>query len=320
MQVLLSLIFFVGFAAKLSDAFRYHVPVAIALAGFGVHLYTLRNIPPRPGDDHYIKLASSRFPSSSTTAEFPLKGQRAIITGSSGGLGKEIASELYSLGCDVILAARNRDKLEEAALDIRTNRPESEQIASIIIIQLDTSDLDAVSDFATKFESDYSSLDWLVNNAGIHYASGAVNQTYTSKQGFDMAFATNYLGHFLLTELLTPLLDRTGEKRGVNTRIVNIASTYHAQSDGSMLRNKPPYASRGDVNDFFHREAAYGNNKLAQILHAKEVMRRRKHSHVEMVSVCPGWVATEILPKNLIGSFVKKRAFSPKAGALAGMM
>lgn len=80
-----------------------------------------------------------------------------------------------------------------------------------------------------------------------------------------------------------------------------------------------PYAARGDLNDQHQRHEAYGNNKLAQILHAKEVTKRSESEHVEMIAVCPGWVSTNILPDNFIGKFIKKRAFKAKDGALAGI-
>ena len=70
------------------------------------------------------------------------------------------------------------------------------------------------------------------------------------------------MGHFLLTELLTPVLEQTGEARGVPVRVVNVASTYHALSDGTFLRaagEQMPYAARADVIDQRQRDEAYGN-------------------------------------------------------------
>ena len=104
---------------------------------------------------------------------------------------------------------------------------------------LDTSDLDSVASFAQHFLTNHTQLHYLVNNAGIHYVSmddGAPMKNLSiplvSPQGYDLAFATNYLGHFLLTELLLPLIAETSTFGAV----INIASTFHYQSDGSMLK------------------------------------------------------------------------------------
>jgi len=78
-----------------------------------------------------------------------------------------------------------------------------------------------------------------------------------------------------------------------------------------------PYAAVGGLNDAKHREESYGNNKLAQVLHSKEMTRRSPSEHIQIVSVCPGWVNTNILPSNPIGKFIKKRAFTTKDGVLA---
>lgn len=88
-----------------------------------------------------------------------------------------------------------------------------------------------------------------------------------SKQGFDKCFATNFLGHYLLTELLTPLLKTTG-----NGRIVFVASSAHLQVGGKSLKcdsDTAPEAARGDIYSSSHWITAYGNSKLAQLLHMK---------------------------------------------------
>ena len=163
-----------------------------------------------------------------------------------------------------------------------------------------------------------------------------------STQGYDLAFATNYLGHFLLTELLLPTLQKTSIAASP-TVIVNIASAYHFLSDGSALRpptslqkqlpEKPetmPEAARGDINTRDHRYKAYGNNKLAQVLHAKELQRRLKGQGqvqsglsgsssvgaVRIAAVCPGWVSTGILPE-IVRPFMERLAFTAESATLA---
>merc|ERR1719440_1080277 len=101
--------------------FKYHVPAVsiAAVAMIGTHVYTLRNSPKRPAiPQHYFDLAKARFPNAADPTA-PLQGQVAIVTGSSSGLGKEIASELYNLGATVVVASRNKDKIQAVADDIR---------------------------------------------------------------------------------------------------------------------------------------------------------------------------------------------------------
>ena len=115
---------------------------------------------------------------------------------------------------------------------------------------LDTSDLDSVASFAQHFLTNHTQLHYLVNNAGIHYVSmddGAPMKNLSiplvSPQGYDLAFATNYLGHFLLTELLLPLIAETSTFGA----IINIASTFHYQSDGSMLKIPHKRTTSGNI-------------------------------------------------------------------------
>jgi NAD(P)-dependent dehydrogenase (short-subunit alcohol dehydrogenase family) len=172
------------------------------------------------------------------------------------------------------------------------------------------------------------------------------------------------MGHFLLTNSLLPMM-RDG-------RVVNIASTYHFQADGStlqpvsaseldseergdseddsssraLLAMTAPSAARHENTTFRHRRIAYGVSKLAQVLHAKELQRRLDADsfatavssvndtittennvtavetgprNVKIVSVCPGWVGTNILPPGPAGNFIRNNAFSTRASILAPM-
>ena len=147
-----------------------------ALSMIGMHVMTMRGIPLRPSPTYYSELARSRFPDAPSTA-YPLSGHVAIVTGSSGGLGKQIATELFTLGCDVILAARNFDKLKLVENELNENAKKGNS-ASVVSMKLDSSNLDDVRQFVDNFKSQYKSLDWLVNNAGIHYGSDSPNQQY----------------------------------------------------------------------------------------------------------------------------------------------
>lgn len=106
-------------------------------------------------------------------------------------------------------------------------------------------------------------------------------------------------------------------------RVINVASSYHFGSSGNMLRpteekHPTPLAARSDMQSFMHKYTSYGNNKLAQVLHAKELQRRLPAAtNVVALSICPGWTKTPMLPKNKIGEFIYAYAFPANAAVLA---
>lgn len=260
----------------------------------------------------------------------------AVVTGSTSGIGREISAMLYSFGMTVVLASRNGDKCQRTMEELQREYPSSKGRLEAGL--LDTGDLTSVAAFAADFASKHESLHLLILNAGIHYVSSHLTPDglpamttplpLVSPQQHDLAFATNYLGHFLLTKLLLP---SSLSKAGPGARVLSVSSTYHVIADGSMLRPGPegaaPEAARGDVNTAHHRELSYGNNKLAQVLHAKEAQRRvaggsNGAENVKFVSFCPGWVSTGILPEHVGGRFVASLAFNAKAatiGAIGGL-
>mmetsp|Transcript_35662 Transcript_35662/g.33805 ORF Transcript_35662/g.33805 Transcript_35662/m.33805 type:complete len:394 (+) Transcript_35662:121-1302(+) len=274
----------------------------------------------------YPKLSVAAMVLNRKGKEVPLKDLTIIVTGSTNGLGKMIASELFRMGATVIIASRNAAKCQVTIQDIKSKYPDS--IGTLEVGVLDTSDLDSVKSFATSFLKNHSKLHALINNAGIHYVSTEGNPLQNlslpmkSKQGYDLAFATNYLGHFLLSELMLPILEKTS----AFGTIINISSTYHFLADSSMLmtpegQGSTPSAARSDINDSNHRKFAYGNNKLAQVLHAKELQRRlnKQNIHVRTAAACPGWVDTGILPENIGGKIVAALAFKVEEGILSTM-
>ena len=299
-------------------------------------LYAIYVMLTSPTPKHYPEetLALARKQTKAPNSSFPLEGKVAIITGATSGLGQEIALELYRLGATCILASRSVQKLKAAQEIILQSFPSS--VGGVDISQLDTSDLESVRDFVTSFTSQYeNTLHYLVNNAGIHYISAvenaftALNVSVVSKQGFDLVFATNYLGHFLLTSLLLPSLQSSAELAKIPSRIVAISSAKHLESDGSMLTlssssssESGPEAASGELasQSFSHRLLSYENSKLAQVLHIKELQRRVSASSALAFSVCPGWVATSLLPDNVGGRMVSSLAYSSNAAVASTMV
>ena len=267
--------------------------------------------------------------------EWPLQGLLCVVTGATSGLGKATATELYGLGATVVLPSRSRDKCAAAERDMRAEYPSSAGRVDCSM-RLDLASFDSVDAFAESYSAQYQELHVLINNAGMHYVSspkaGAMfdlTEPQHSEDGWDLSFQSNYMGHFLLTDRLLPLMQHAENiSPGRQTRIINVASSYHLQADGRMLASSSagaaPEAARADINTFVHRNRAYSNSKLAQVLHAKELQKRvreegREDTGIRVNSICPAWVKTGILPPNAGGDFVGNRAFSPKAASLIAL-
>lgn len=145
------------------------------------------------------------------------------------------------------------------------------------LLEVDVSDLSSVRAAADKYLATGRALDVLMNNAGM------AGQRGLSKDGFELTFATNHLGHFLLTEKLLPLL-----KAAPQGRIVNVASEAHYRAKGidwDALRK--PTVSKIGMDE-------YGVSKLCNVLHAKELVERLKDTKVTTYSLHPGVVATDV--------------------------
>jgi NAD(P)-dependent dehydrogenase (short-subunit alcohol dehydrogenase family) len=180
------------------------------------------------------------------------KGRIAIVTGANNGIGFETTLALAKYGFKVIMACRCLSKAESARVEIVKKVPNAE----LAILQLDLSDLDSVRGFAENFKSQYTKLDVLINNAGILVYSGKKNAA-----GVELQFATNHLGHFLLTNLLLEFIPDTPE-----SRIVALSSIAH----------KDAVIHFDDLNGdkVEDAEAIYGQSKLANLMFADELNRR----------------------------------------------
>ncbi|XP_041029008.1 short-chain dehydrogenase TIC 32, chloroplastic isoform X2 [Juglans microcarpa x Juglans regia] len=217
-----------------------------------------------------------------TKSSSDLHSVTAIITGATAGIGAETARALAKGGARLVLPARNLKAAEEAKARIVSECPESE----IVVMPLDLSSLGSVRNFVSEFESLDLPLNLLINNAGMFAHEHAI-----SEDGIEMTFATNYLGHFLLTKLLLNRMIETAKNTGVQGRIVNVSSGIHGWFSGDMIRylglitrNKSHYDST----------RAYALSKLANVLHTKELARRLKQMEANVTANCvhPGIVRT----------------------------
>ena len=199
-----------------------------------------------------------------STTDIPAQsGRTIIVTGANSGLGRVTTAALAGAGARVVMAVRDVKRGEQAAAAIEGKTE---------VRELDLADLASVRRFAAEWSEP---IDVLVNNAGVM----AVPEGRT-KDGFEMQFGTNHLGHFALTNLLLP---------HITDRVVNLASNAH--KNGEIVFDDLDWATRP-----YKPWAAYGQSKLANLLFTLELERRLEsdHSSVRAFAAHPGYAATNL--------------------------
>ncbi|CAL5214843.1 unnamed protein product [Lathyrus oleraceus] len=226
----------------------------------------------------------------------------AIVTGASSGLGLETTRVLALRGVHVVMAVRNVN----SGLDIKETLLKEVPAAKIDVFQLDLSSLASVRKFASDFNSSGFPLNILINNAGL-----MATPFMLSEDNIELQFATNHLGHFLLTNLLLETMKKTVRESNREGRIVIVSSEAHrfAYSEGIRFDK---INSESEYSSYF----AYGQSKLANILHANELARRLKEERVQITvnSLHPGTIITNILRyhgyfnavANMVGKYLLK--------------
>jgi NAD(P)-dependent dehydrogenase (short-subunit alcohol dehydrogenase family) len=238
-----------------------------------------------------------------TTADIPDQtGRVAVITGANTGLGYETAAALAEHGAHVVLAVRNLDKGKDAVARITANATQGD----VALQELDLTSLESVRAAAEQLRATHDRIDLLINNAGVMYTPKS-----TTKDGFELQFGTNHLGHFAFTGLL---LDRLRPAHG--SRIVTVSSVGHrilADIHFDDLQWERRY----------NRVAAYGQAKLANLLFTYELQRRlASHGTTIAAAAHPGMSDTELMrnmPAALLSAFERIApliAQKPAMGAL----
>ena len=202
-----------------------------------------------------------------------LDGKTVIITGANTGIGLETAVDLAKRNARVVLACRSVERGEKAAVEVKKRSGND----NVVFRQLDLASLDSVRKFSGKILEEEPRIDILINNAGVM----AIPERTLTQDGFEMQFAVNHLGHFLLTNLL---LDRI--KEAPSARIVNVSSRSHGGGilDFENLNSELSYSPR----------AAYGTSKLANILFTHSLSKRLKGTNVTANCLHPGLISTEL--------------------------
>lgn len=203
-----------------------------------------------------------------------LSGKLFVVTGGNSGIGWEAAKVLAEKNAEVILACRNADKAKDAVSAITRHAPQ----AKVSAMSLDLASLTSVRAFADELSQRHGRLDVLINNAGLMAIPYAKTQ-----DGFETQLGVNHLGHFALTGLLLPLLEKSAAPR-----VVSLSSQAHRM--GKMRWDDLMWERRYD------RWAAYGQSKLANLLFAFELGRRapRRIGALKATAAHPGYAATNL--------------------------
>jgi NAD(P)-dependent dehydrogenase (short-subunit alcohol dehydrogenase family) len=186
-----------------------------------------------------------------------------LVTGATDGLGKRVAIELAGMGATVLIHGRNRERLEAALSEIRSETG-NEKPGSYLA---DLSSLGEVRALAEQILLDRDRLDVLVNNAGV-----IVGERQESEDGYELTFAVNHLAHFLLTSLLLPLL-----RDSAPARIVNVASAGQSPIDFDDVMLERGYDGM----------RAYTQSKLAQIMFTFDLDERLRGTGVTVNALHP---------------------------------
>ncbi|PFH59524.1 hypothetical protein XA68_12227 [Ophiocordyceps unilateralis] len=228
-----------------------------------------------------------------------LEGKVILVTGGNIGLGKQAILDFSQHHPRQIwLAARNADKANEAIEEIRAKVPD----APVKFLQLDLSSFESIKKAAETFTAESDRLDILMLNAGIMGTAPAL-----TKDGYELQFGTNHMGHALLTKLLMPVMTKTAkDDTAADVRIVCLSSIAHKQAP-----------KQGIVFDSLKTEAEnmgpferYGQSKIANILYAKQLAKQ--HPEFTVSAIHPGVVRTN-LASGMSGMPAVIRMMSPLA-------
>lgn len=210
-----------------------------------------------------------------TAADVPDQhGRTAVITGGTGGLGLETARVLASHGATVVIAGRDPAKIEAAASQLASGQPD----ARVQTVQVDLASLESVRKAAAELAGRFPTLDLLINNAGLMMPPYGL-----TKDGYELQFGTNHLGHFALTGLLMRSLLATP-----GSRVVTLSSNAHR---GGRINFEDLNSARR-----YRRMTAYGQSKLANLMFTYELQRRLAAAKAQTIALAahPGIARTDL--------------------------
>jgi len=212
-----------------------------------------------------VSVAATRTQAQDAAAPLSYAGKTVLVTGSTDGLGRELALSLAAAGAHVIVHGRNAERGQAVVAEITESGKGSARF-----IAADFASMQAVRDFADAIATDHPKLDLLVNNAGIAFNDDQPRRE--SADGHELQFAVNYLAGWVLVNKLRPNLAAAAP-----SRIINVASgSAHAIDFDDVMLEKPGAAARG-----------YGQSKLAQVSMTVELAPRFAAQGITMISLHP---------------------------------
>lgn len=220
-------------------------------------------------------------------------GRTILITGGNIGIGKQSALDLAKHHpSEIWIAARNAEKANTAISEINKQSPG----VSVKFLELDLTSFDSIKRAAQKLLACVSRLDIVFLNAGIMACPPGL-----TKEGYEIQFGTNHVGHALLLKLLTPLLIKTAAQSEVRVVIVSSVAHKFPASGGIQFESLKTNAENMSTND------RYGQSKLANLIYAREFATR--YPQFITVSIHPGTVKTDLQKSSggslLVGAFQK---------------
>mmetsp|Transcript_33066 Transcript_33066/g.28979 ORF Transcript_33066/g.28979 Transcript_33066/m.28979 type:complete len:357 (+) Transcript_33066:84-1154(+) len=266
--------------------FKISVFIAIIAAMIGIGPVIYKNMDNRK----YNRRSTAEEAADSNN----FKDKTVIVTGASSGIGIPTAKVLYENGANVIMACRNEgkaNKVREGILQETATNTKLDE-SNLKVMALDLASLKSVDNFVKQFEKSYKRLNILINNAGIM----GLDDYTLSADGIEAQFATNNLGHFYLTERLTPLLKKSASATSIS-RVINTASVAYMGAPGdikSWLINEDKLA---DKNEYAPMQQ-YGLTKACNIIYGKEYNKRNSKDNVYSLSLHPGAIKSGLQAHN----------------------
>ncbi len=233
-----------------------------------------------------------------------MQGKTVLITGADGDIGRETTRGLAQKGAAVIMACIDKN----AAMPLCESVKQESGNQNITVMQINLAKLSSIRKFADSFLKEHQQLHVLINNAGVY-----CHKRSETMDGFENTIGINYLGPFLLTNLLLPVIQNTPD-----SRIVNVSSDAHFQDklDLQDFNTEKKYSGR----------KAYNRSKGALILFTQELAERLQNSTVTVNALHPGHAATgiwNIWPgtwrQSLITKMINRFMITPEEAALTSI-
>lgn len=207
------------------------------------------------------------------------EGKKIILTGANSGIGFGATKALSKKGAHVIMAVRNEEKGQNALKKIKKENPK----ANLELMLVDLADFQSIHSFSEEFLRKHDRLDILINNAGVM----SPPERKLTKQGFELQFGVNHLGHFLLTGLLLDIIKQTPNSRiAVQSSLVHKTKMFKPDIHFDNLNWEKNY----------NKYHSYGQSKLANLLFAYELDRIFKTNTIDTIVTAahPGYTKTNL--------------------------